>query len=282
MGLGGRDGGTSGGGIGTGGGGQIARNAAFAALALLALLQGAANGVSRFDDLRGAGGNPVGWQIAVDEASSLLVWFALMVVIWRFVALARPPRLSWPMTIAAHITASVIVSLLHVGLFVLLRHAAYGMAGVLYDYSDNWVASLLYEYRKDAVSYAILALAMGAIQWSVRAKSPVAATPASPMLEVGDGATRHRVPVDEITWIEAAGNYVALHWQGRSLLHRSTLAALEHDLGAGFARIHRSRLVRRDAVRRIDGSQSGDFTVVLVDGTELRGSRRYREGLRGA
>jgi DNA-binding LytR/AlgR family response regulator len=48
---------------------------------------------------------------------------------------------------------------------------------------------------------------------------------------------------------------------------------------AGFIRIHRSRLVRRDAVAAVESKPTGDFVVRLRDGRELAGSRRYRRPL---
>ncbi|WP_309605928.1 LytTR family DNA-binding domain-containing protein [Phenylobacterium sp.] len=48
---------------------------------------------------------------------------------------------------------------------------------------------------------------------------------------------------------------------------------------AGFVRIHRSRLVRRDAVATVESRPTGDFRVRLRDGRELAGSRRYRRPL---
>ena len=64
------------------------------------------------------------------------------------------------------------------------------------------------------------------------------------------------------------------------LLHRATLRAMEAQLTAhGFVRIHRSRLIRRSAIRTIETNDSGDFEAVLVSGVVLRGSRRFREGV---
>jgi DNA-binding LytR/AlgR family response regulator len=74
---------------------------------------------------------------------------------------------------------------------------------------------------------------------------------------------------------------VEIAWAPRTLLHRATLAGVAQELGDGFVQIHRSRLVRRAAIRRIETDRSGDFTVVLEDGTELKGSRRYRESVQG-
>jgi DNA-binding LytR/AlgR family response regulator len=82
----------------------------------------------------------------------------------------------------------------------------------------------------------------------------------------------------QIDWIGAAGNYVELHGCGRTIIHRSPLAALEKDLaGHGFLRIHRSTLVRRAAVARV---RSVD--IVLRDGTHLKLGNRYRAAIDAA
>jgi DNA-binding LytR/AlgR family response regulator len=88
------------------------------------------------------------------------------------------------------------------------------------------------------------------------------------------------VALTEILWIEAAGNYVELHRGASPILHRASLTEMERRLGeANFVRIHRSRLVRRDAVTEIESKPSGDYVVRLEDGRELAGSRRYRRPL---
>ena len=65
------------------------------------------------------------------------------------------------------------------------------------------------------------------------------------------------------------------------MLHRATLASVAGELGPAFVQIHRSRLVRSAAVRRVETDRSGDFIVTLADGTSLRGSRRYRDSVQG-
>ena len=112
-----------------------------------------------------------------------------------------------------------------------------------------------------------------------RAPRP-AATSGPATLAVGDGAVTHHLPVGEIEHVAAAANYVEIAWRGQTLLHRATLTAIESELAsAGFVRIHRSRLVRRHAVRRVVTLKSGDFDVEMESGAVLRGSRRYRPGL---
>jgi two-component system LytT family response regulator len=48
---------------------------------------------------------------------------------------------------------------------------------------------------------------------------------------------------------------------------------------SGFVRIHRSALVNVDRVRELRPLSRGEFTVVLLDGTELKLSRNYKRAL---
>jgi two-component system, LytTR family, response regulator len=85
--------------------------------------------------------------------------------------------------------------------------------------------------------------------------------------------------VERIDWFEAAANYVRVHVGGATYQVRGTLAKLAERLdGAEFLRINRSEIVRLDAVREMHPWSHGDYRVVLVDGTTLTWSRRYRAG----
>lgn len=256
-----------------------ARGIGFAVFLAAAVLQAGVNIYSRLSDLHTAGAQPDTPSIVLDETTSLVAWFLCLLVIWKLVARIRPPRFGWTATLGLHALATIPVSLLHVALMVAMREAGHALAGENYDFTDNLAASLLYEYRKDAMSYILLAAFAAGVQWISRGSeaSPVPAAPG--FIEIPDGATTHRIPLSEIDRVEASGNYVTLHWGRRELLHRMTLAALADELGDGFARIHRSRMVRKDSVRSIEKDRSGDFTVTLADGTQLRGSRRYRGDL---
>ena len=88
------------------------------------------------------------------------------------------------------------------------------------------------------------------------------------------------VPVVEIDWIEAFGNYARVHTGPRTHLIRETMTTLERALDVRrFARIHRSTIVNLDRVRQMDLWGSGDYMVRLVDGTQLKLSRWYRDRL---
>lgn len=256
---------------------EIRRRALIALVLFFAAMESAVNGVSRLSDMRGAGSDVPAWMIAVDEATSLMAWLVCMMVIWRLVAKVRPPRFGWPVTALIHTAATIPVSLLHVGLMVLLREGAYALGGVDYVFAgDGLWQEILYEYRKDAPVYLLLAVAFAGIQW---ATCPVEAPEEAKVLIIQDGTRRIRLPHSQVDRVEAAGNYVEIHAGGEVHLHRATMAAIAAELGSAFARIHRSRLVRRDTIRATEALPSGDFTLTLADGTQLRGSRRYRDAI---
>src|SRR5689334_9673280 len=61
-----------------------------------------------------------------------------------------------------------------------------------------------------------------------------------------------QIRVDDILWIESAGNYVELHLVGRTVLHRITLNRLEALIAPEeFLRVHRSAIVRRSQIARL-------------------------------
>jgi len=83
---------------------------------------------------------------------------------------------------------------------------------------------------------------------------------------------------DEIDWIEAEGDYMKFHVNGRTHLMRETMARLEARLDPKrFIRIHRSTIVNIDRLRKLSPSFAGEYAVILHDGTKLKLSRGYHE-----
>ena len=99
-------------------------------------------------------------------------------------------------------------------------------------------------------------------------------------LALRDGARAVFLRLDEIDWIEAQDYYVEIHAGKATYLHREPMRDLEKRLDASrFARIHRSAIVQLDRIRELRPLPSGDASVVLRDGTELRLSRGRRDAL---
>jgi two-component system, LytTR family, response regulator len=86
--------------------------------------------------------------------------------------------------------------------------------------------------------------------------------------------------LDEIDYLEAAGNYVRLHVGPQEYLTRDTMNALEARLSADeFVRIHRSVIVNRQRIRELRPWFTGEYAVILSSGKELTLSRGYRDRL---
>lgn len=81
--------------------------------------------------------------------------------------------------------------------------------------------------------------------------------------------------LNEIDWIEAAGNYTQL-WVGtRSYFLRESLQLLEERAQKhGFIRAHRRALVRLDGVRELARTRAGASVAVLESGVRVPISRR--------
>lgn len=90
-----------------------------------------------------------------------------------------------------------------------------------------------------------------------------------------------QIRVDEIVWLEAAGNYVELQLAARTVLHRVTLSRLETLLDpAVFLRVHRSAIVRRDQVASLVTRGDGSWQLRLRCGAVVAVSERYLAALR--
>jgi hypothetical protein len=244
------------------------------ALVLFALV----NTFSVFDEVRRTGRPLAFWEPFVWETSSIAVILALLpafLALFRRVSPLDPP---WPRAAAIHVGALLIFALVHITAMGVLRWAIYAPLGGHYA-PFSPLGNFLYEFRKDALGYAGFLFLY--VLWRGQRTRPETEPNSQPgAIEVRDGARRHFVPLDEVAWIEAAGNYVELHRGHTPILHRAPLSDLERQLeGAGFIRIHRSRLVRRAAIAQVESKPSGDYIVRLTDGRELAGSRRYRRPL---
>jgi hypothetical protein len=247
------------------------------------------NAESLISDFAAAGVHETRLHVWIWESTSVLAWVSTLPVIWWAVARIRPPRIRWPIVLLSAVLGLPLASGWHVGLMIGLRHTVYAAMGETYRFEGGIADPFLYEFRKDIATYLQFVCLAVLAQWLLAraaATSPSANGAVPPVSEqqmfiVTDGTMRHVLPIETIEHIAAAGNYVEVHAEGRTLLHRATLASIEDELGATFVRVHRSRLINRKAIRRFDIDRSGDFSVQLASGTVLGGSRRYRERLHG-
>jgi two-component system LytT family response regulator len=94
--------------------------------------------------------------------------------------------------------------------------------------------------------------------------------PLPPRVPVRDRGRIVLLDADEITWIEADGDYVRVHAGTQRYLLRERMAAMEVRLGRErFVRIHRSAIVNVGRVRELRPRPNHEYVVVLRDGTQL-------------
>jgi DNA-binding LytR/AlgR family response regulator len=86
--------------------------------------------------------------------------------------------------------------------------------------------------------------------------------------------------MNDIDWVEAAGNYVELKTSGGTYLLREGIGRVSERLDPDqFIRIHRSIIVNVRKIKELQPCNRGEYMVVLRDGKELSCSRSYRAKL---
>lgn len=84
--------------------------------------------------------------------------------------------------------------------------------------------------------------------------------------------------IEDIDWMEAAGNYVNLHVGNESHLVRETMNNIEKQLNPQkFIRIHRSTIININKIKELQPYFNGEYKVVLQNNTHVILSRGYRE-----
>lgn len=90
----------------------------------------------------------------------------------------------------------------------------------------------------------------------------------------------HFVPVEQVDWIEADGNYVVLHEGKRDHRLRGTIRALATRLDPGrFVQVHRSAIVNTGSIAEVQAWFGGDYLVLLRSGARIRASRTFASRL---
>jgi two-component system LytT family response regulator len=98
------------------------------------------------------------------------------------------------------------------------------------------------------------------------------------VLPIRDDSVTVRVNVTSIDWIDAAGDYMCVHADGRTYVLRETMKSLESILDPQvFQRVHRSTIVNVKRVRRLRPHTNGEYFLTLEDGQEIKLSRSYRD-----
>ncbi|GHG59085.1 hypothetical protein GCM10010919_01320 [Alishewanella longhuensis] len=268
---------------------------AYVVLSLFLLINATVNASSAWTDLQRAAvtgtalWEPFLWEYS--SALSTLLWCPLL--FWWFTR--YPLRLAqFGRQLLCHLAASLMYALLHIITMIVLRQPIYHLLGGHYGF-EPLTADFLYEYRKDAWAYVFFLCCFyiarfihsrltGEAHTLDQAENTIPASltedrqPAPNYYLVKKLDKEFLLATTDIEWLEANGNYVNLHSQGRIYPLRATLSATILQLAPiGFCRIHRSLAVNVNKVVSVQYQSSGDGEVHLQSAAKISLSRRYKE-----
>jgi two-component system LytT family response regulator len=137
------------------------------------------------------------------------------------------------------------------------------------DGNNQKLARLVADFTGDDCEDILRKLASG---------ESITTNPYPDILAIKDGSEVTRVTVNDIQWIDAAGDYMCVHASDQTHVMRRTMKELENDLDPKkFVRAHRSAIVNIKFVQKMVSHISGEYHLILNNGTELKVSRSHRD-----
>jgi len=116
----------------------------------------------------------------------------------------------------------------------------------------------------------------------LRKKSPRGLRREDPRkLAIRDAGKTTWVKLEDIEWVDAAGDYMCVHALGETHIMRKTMKELEKELEAEFLqRIHRSTIVNVRRVKAMQSHINGEYFLTLESGHTVKLSRTYKDKLK--
>lgn len=240
-------------------------------------------------------GETVDWLGAwASELSSIFAIFVLWPLILLFLRRLNLTLTNFRWRIFWHIPGFLIFSLLHIGLFVLLRKLLWALVGETYNFGTLGL-NLLYDMRKDFLAYMGIMLSLYSYRFIItrlqgEAKFLSDSTETANDQEKPASKTQFLVKmlnseflvrVEEIAWIGSASNYVLMHCGDRSYPMRQTLTRLAEQLDpTKFMRVHRTAIVNLEHVSSLQ--EGGELQLQLKSGETVAVSKTYLAELKQA
>jgi len=249
------------------------------AMRLAAFIVVAWSGVALLLALQGyltSGGDQPWWPSLGYSFAIFSVWAVLTAPILAGVRRVEEAGWGLPARAAVYAAGIVAVSALHVALFVLAFWPLYNDGGRI---PTRWAMGERMFVRNFGTNVLFYAAVVAAGLLAAR-RGRRSATAAPDVLRVRTRGGVRIVPLDQVEWFGAAGNYAEAHTADDAVLIDESLASLAARLPADrFARIHRRAIVRLDRIVEVRSLGRGDAEVRLGSGQGLRLSRRYRDAL---
>ena len=85
------------------------------------------------------------------------------------------------------------------------------------------------------------------------------------------------IKIDDIAWVDAAGDYMCVHAEGETYIMRCTMKRLLEELDdESFRRVHRSTIVNFKCIDQVIPHTKGEYFLKLENGEKIKVSRNYR------
>jgi len=127
-----------------------------------------------------------------------------------------------------------------------------------------------------AVNKAIQQFSQGMVPSTETRKIVSAAGDSPELLQRIAVKVRHKVhviPVDDVIFLEAEGDYVMIHTRDNRFLKEKTMKYFENHLDPErFIRIHRSYIIHASFIDRIEYYDKESYSVIMKTGASLRAS----------
>ena len=244
-------------------------------IALIAVLWGT-DLLAKVLEAEQSGSDQDTFRLVSEHVTSAIAILVMVPFLIQWMKLLPPTLRAWPRLVIGHTIGSMFFAFGHFVLQIALRVPWYALNERSYVWREPFVNNLVVEYQKDIKIYLGFVVLVSAYQYYRRSKT-ASPQPHADRLIVQSGTGNSVLKFDDIDYLEAARNYVAVHAGGREYIIRETMTNLSRKLSAGpFERTHRSFIVNIDKVREIRTVDAGQ-RVILIGGGEVPLSRGYRE-----
>ncbi len=221
----------------------------------------------------------------ITQLAVLLLFYGLWVLAPRLSWLAAArlttvENIKWEKIILRLAGLGLLLSAAHLFLLTILLLAMHAQAAwawepihILHAFGETWLgyAGLW------LIAYGI---ASAAVLFVLNGRRPRAAL--LTRYEVRENGKMLSIPIDDIYWVKASGNYAELHTTRGVTLVRKTLSQIDREFGSGgFFRSHRGAIVNGRHVLAIKPESDGSgFIVQLANDEAAPLSRRKLSALR--
>ncbi len=140
------------------------------------------------------------------------------------------------------------------------------------------------DYLLKPVSGQRLAQALDRARHAVAStRSPAEAPAPAQRLSLKVGPVLRFLDLASIDFLKVRNNEVDIHSGSRTLTLKRTLQEIEQQLSPdAFTRVHRSCIVRNDAIQEIEALASGRYLLKFRAGVSIRSGRSFRQGIQDA